>query len=232
MAVDPASNFIGIWELAAAEVGGLTMVGDFSQGADLFGDMRLSVFADGTGNIVMSDESEKFTWELSGDDAIVLKSEGSEDPLTATYDDGVLSFEMNTDEYSGRVYFTQDGSYGDFKVITAADGKTIASEDELVGAWNISAVSMYGMTMYGDPASFKAMGLTDESSATVTFEAGGTCTIFGSSVPWRVDSTGAAIASDEGESPTIPILASGDSIIVDCTEMMGEEGEFLMVFSK
>lgn len=232
-AADLEAKFIGTWKVAAVEVQGMTIVGDFGKSFETVGDMSLTVNQDGTGSIKMADESDDFTWELEGENFIVLAGENLAEGLTVEYKNDMLVFEMNDESFSGKAYFSKDGTFGALKPISAGEGTSVTSKDALVGTWNLAGVSMLGMTLYGDAESLSQLGVGTDLK--LTFNEDGTATAFGEAATWEIGENGATVVSDPSDSATqMRILTVGDYLALDASEMMGAIGgdDMLMLFQK
>ncbi len=191
----------------------------------------LTISKDGTGSLSFAGNTVKFTWTQAGDNAINLSFEQTGDsnssPLgtSMTYKDGILSLEMSGDGNTGALMFSKDGKAPGLDPITMDNAKPITSKDALVGTWKMTAASSGNQYMKGEPdAISSAIGMPD---ASITFNADGTATAFGSKTSWTVDSNGAALA--EGEI-SVPVMALGDNIAIDLGKIMGTS--MIAVFSK
>lgn len=224
--VDPAEKFVGDWVVAAIETQGLTVVGSFSEAFGEVSSISLAVGSDGTGSLSMGEDTKAFTWELNGDDAIVLTAEDVDDPLNVVYANDALALDMDSDDMPGLLYFTEDGTYGQMKAITQADLSDFAAEADAIGAWKIAGASMYGMSLFGDEASLAAAGITS-GDMSLTIEEGGTLQVFGDSASWSFADGSMIVDMTAQGLPALPIKKAGDYLVLDVTEFMGSETLFL-----
>ena len=221
------------------------MSGDFAALYDDDMEMALVVNADGTGTFTFGGEAAPFTWTEKSPTAITLEIQTTSDDsasdssasasasaaaaetttVDVTCEDGALFMEMQSDDYTGTVIFTADGTFAGAKEISIASAKPITSEDALVGTWKLSGLNMMGINMYGDADALAAMAGSEDM--TVTFEKGGKATMSGSDMTYTVGADGAAI--DES-GVTLPILALGDDVIIDLSDVLGME--MVMLLSK
>ena len=234
-AADPSEKFIGDWKLAGVISQGITMTGDLSAMFESEETSALSIKSDGTGTLTFADDSNDITWKQKDDDTLTISIADAEDPFAATIElkskDDELFLEMSNDEFSGTLIFTADGTTKNAKEISFAEGSDITSEDELLGTWNLTGVRMMGASMYGDASDLSVLAGSEDAS--ITFEAGGTCTMFGGEATWTVGADGAAI---ESLGISMPVKSIGDDIMLDVSELMSamgsEYGEMVYVFSK
>lgn len=240
-AADPAAKFVGTWKLAGAEMEGVTIAGDLSAVLGDALDMQIAIAEGGTGAIAFNGESVDFAWEAAGDDAIALTvaadeetaedltsalgSAGGDATLNLAYEDGALVMAVNEDAEDGKLFFTQDGTVQGAAVIDITAGTPITDESALVGDWKLAGMSMMGMSVYGDAETIAAMaGSTDMS---LSLAAGGTGTLAGEEIAYTVGADGAAIGAD---GVMLPLLALGDGIALDMTEVAGLE--MVLVYTK
>lgn len=231
---DPAEKFVGDWKLAAAEMNGIMISGDFTQILGEEGslsDFGMTIKKDGTGSIAWSDENVELTWTQKDDNTItVTPTKESDSGITTVdvrFDDNALKMKMEDESFSGDLIFTADGKYADAKEISADGAKAITSEDALIGTWKLSGVNMMGMSMYGD-ADDLAAAMGEVGDTTITFEKGGTAKAFGEDGTWKVGSDGATLTLSGTD---VPVKALGDDIAIDASAMLGGT-TILMVFSK
>ena len=229
---DPMEKYYGDWKIAAAEVNGVTMSGDFGTllGEDTSGS-TLSVKSDGTGSITFGGESVDFTWAQNTDDSIVITPKTESDSIKTApvkYEDGALKMTMEDNDMTGTLIFTADGTYPGAKEISADAATPITSEAALVGEWKLTGANMMGISMYGSADDLAAVmgGTTD---TTLTFEQGGTAKAFGEDATWTVGSDGASFTMS---GTSIPVKALGDDIVIDASAELGGTMTILMVFSK
>ncbi|MBO4352272.1 MAG: hypothetical protein J5818_02130 [Eggerthellaceae bacterium] len=223
-AASPEQLFAGEWKIAAMQTEGITIAGDFSM---IIGDndVVLNLNADGSANFTMEDETIDGTWKTTGGTAAELTLNDKTVPLS--YEDDAVFMEMEDEDFSGTMIFTKDGTYAKMPEVTAEGAKAITSESELIGTWNLCAMNMMGISMYGDSDALSNMSGGTET--TMTIEQGGKATLMGDEATWTVDASGASIVIDD---VTIPVqkLDNGN-LIVDLSAMLGGM-EMIMVFSK
>ena len=227
---NPVDKFIGEWKIAAMQMNAAVVVGDFSMfGEGNTNNMNMTINDDGTGTMFMFGEDATFTWELADESTLKIKPKtdsgngvqgANEDgTLDLVYSDEILSFTMKTDERTGTMFFSKDGTYKDMKPFAVADAKPITSEDALIGSWKLAGASMSGMTVYGDEESIEALGMT---SLDLTIEPGGTAKLDDSETTWSIGEDGATIEDDfMGTAVTIPLLSYGDYLVLDFSEATG-----------
>ena len=229
---DPSEKFVGDWKIAAVEMNGVTMVGDFTTllGEDSAG-MSMSIKKDGTGSMTLGDDAVDITWTQKGDDAITVTPVKESDDITTVdvaFEDNALKMEMKDDSFTGTAIFTADGTYSSAKEISADGAKPITSEDALIGTWKLTGANLMGVSMYGD-ADDLAAAMGNISDTTLAFEKGGTAKAFGEDGAWKVGSDGATLTLSGID---IPVKALGDDIAIDASAMLGGTMQILMVFSK
>ena len=111
-----AVQFVGTWKLAAVEVRGTTMGGNFGELAGTGSGGNMVVNADGSGTLELGGTSEPFTWAAEGANSFYLTVQ-SETGLTAqqailvTYKDGALFMPFEQDGQQMTAVFTKDGNY-------------------------------------------------------------------------------------------------------------------------
>ena len=229
---DPAAKFVGTWLLSAAEMNGVTMAGDFSQYVGMDNGGVLILNADGTGSINLGEgrENGDLAWAVTGDDAATITVNGTDTPLA--YKDGAVFMTFSQDGQTATIVFTQDGVYTDAKVVSAADGKPITSEADLLGTWNLTGLSMGGISIYGDAEALAGFMGGDDSGSYITFEEGGVAKMSTEDGTWAVDANGATLTTKFfTEEVTCPVLMVGDDIAIDLTEAASGT-EFILLMSK
>lgn len=111
-----AGQFVGTWKLAAVEMRGTTMGGNFGELAGTGSGGNMVVNADGSGTLELRGTSEPFTWAAEGANSFYLTVQ-SETGLTAqqailvTYKDGALFMPFEQDGQQMTAVFTKDGNY-------------------------------------------------------------------------------------------------------------------------
>ncbi len=188
-------------------------------------DVVLKLNADGSANFTMEDETIDGTWKATGDTTAELTINDTTAPLS--YEDDAVSMVMEDDDFSGTMIFTKDGNYAKAPAVTSEGAKAVTSESEFVGTWNLCAMNMMGISMYGDSEALAAM--SGDTDTTMIIEQGGKATMMGDEASWTLDANGASIVIDD---VTIPVqkLDNGN-LVMDLSEMMGGV-EIIMVFSK
>lgn len=226
---DPAEKFVGEWKIGAMESQGVTMTGDMSS---LIGEevsMDMTIAADGTGSMSLSDETADITWVLKDENTITVTVANESDsvPVDVEYTDGVLSMIMDTDDIQGKVLFSKDGKIPGMKEISLADAKPITSKDQLVGTWRFTGLVMMGVSIYGDGESLSE--LVGSGDTSMTFKDDGTVEMSGDTLTYTVDANGATLEQD---GKTVSILASGDDIVIDLGAVLDLGMEMVMLLSK
>ena len=199
------------------------MAGDFSQLLGNEANMTISLKEGGTGSAVVNDETQDITWKAENDSTVSMVADGS--TITGVVEDGIMKVEMQDSNFTGEMLLSKDGTVPAIKEITADGAQAITSEDALVGAWKLSGLNIAGMTAYGDAEQLAQ--LAGGADTSMTIEKGGTGTLMGETVEWSVGADGAAVSMSGFE---IPVMASGDEVMIDLSEAFG--GTFIMLFSK
>ena len=111
-----AVQFVGTWKLAAVEVRGTTMGGNFGElaGKGSGGDMIIN--ADGSGTLELRGASEPFTWAAEDASSFYLTVQSETGPtvqqaILVTYKDGALFMPFEQDGQQMTAVFTKDGNY-------------------------------------------------------------------------------------------------------------------------
>ena len=111
-----AGQFVGTWKLAAVEVRGTTMGGNFGElaGKGSGGDMIIN--ADGSGTLELRGASEPFTWAAEDASSFYLTVQSETGPtaqqaILVTYKDGALFMPFEQDGQQMTAVFTKDGNY-------------------------------------------------------------------------------------------------------------------------
>ena len=111
-----AVQFVGTWKLAAVEVRGTTMGGNFGElaGKGSGGDMIIN--ADGSGTLELRGASEPFTWAAEDASSFYLTVQSETGPtaqqaILVTYKDGALFMPFEQDSQQMTAVFTKDGNY-------------------------------------------------------------------------------------------------------------------------
>lgn len=224
-AADPAAKFVGPWKVAAAQVQGVTVTGDFGALLDETYEFNFELAADGTGTVTYNDESGDITWELVDDDTITIieTTVGSEETYEANLADGALSIETEDSDMTVTVMFTPDGVLQGMPQITASNAKAITSEDELVGTWNLCGVNMDGAMMFGDAESLSELAGMGTSA---TFEKGGSVTFMDTDLQYAVSSDGAVIT---GLAEDVSVKKLGEDLIIDFSNLMDGSTMYLLL---
>lgn len=240
--VDPSEKFIGTWKMAAIDQDGIVIVGDFSSVFESEDGMLITINDDSTGEMAFNDDTASFAWELKDDDTITLKvdktegEEESEDEQAVVDDDGTVeldyldgSIAIRTEEEgkTGLLVFTADGTYKDYKVLSAENAEAITSKDFVIGDWNLAGMNFFGITMYGEAEALAEM-VGEESDISASFAEDGTAKLMGQDVKWTMNDTGVML--DFGSDYTVPLKAMDDKILIDMSEVIGMD--MLMVFAK
>ena len=236
--VSPAAataGFVGEWKFAGAQMdmgsGAVTMVGNL---ATILGDgytFSMTLKEDGTGTFAVSGESVNVTWSQVSDESIVVTatnpdSEGMSEPIEFFYANGVLTGSMVQEGQTTTLMFSKDGTVPGALEINAANGRPITQESDLVGDWKISGMSMMGLSIYGDSNTIATMsGNTAEVNLNV--QPGGTATFGGQEITYTVGPNGASLNAD---GVAIPVMALGDGIMVDLTQIA--QMDMFLAYSK
>lgn len=196
---------------------------------------KLTINADGTGEMTLGEQPGSFKWTASGDDTIVLTPivDGAESDatVTVTSKDDALFMDMEQDGQSATIIFTHDGTYEGAKLINMAEATPITSEAELIGTWKLVGMDMMGISIYGDADSLGNM-MGAEADATITFEEGGVATSSTGTDSWAVSADGATYTTKGLSGEVVcPVMKLGDEIAIDASETMGGM-EFIMVLAK
>ena len=111
-----ALQFVGTWKLAAVEVRGTTMGGNFGElaGKGSGGDMIIN--ADGSGTLELRGASEPFTWAAEDTSSFYLTVQSETGPtaqqaILVTYKDGALFMPFEQDGQQMTAVFTKNGNY-------------------------------------------------------------------------------------------------------------------------
>ena len=111
-----AGQFVGTWKLAAVEVRGTTMGGNFGElaGKGSGGDMIIN--ADGSGTLELRGASEPFTWAAEDTSSFYLTVQSETGPtaqqaILVTYKDGALFMPFEQDGQQMTAVFTKNGNY-------------------------------------------------------------------------------------------------------------------------
>ncbi len=111
-----AVQFVGTWKLAAVEVRGTTMGGNFGElaGKGSGGDMIIN--ADGSGTLELRGASEPFTWAAEDASSFYLTVQSETGPtaqqaILVTYKDGALFMPFEQDGQQMTAVFTKNGNY-------------------------------------------------------------------------------------------------------------------------
>lgn len=236
-AVRPEDRFVGTWKVAAAEMQGITMGGNFGElaGVDSGTGGDIVVNADGTGSLTFGDKSGGFTW--AAEDAnmfyLTMQSETgatAQQAIQVSYKDDALFVPLEQDGRQMTVIFTKDGNYASARQISLDGAQPITSESALLGTWTLVGMNMGGVSMYGDVQSMSnAMG---SAVSTVTFKEGGVVEMDSGTGSWAVSADGASMTSaDIMGTNTVPIVMLGDEIALDYSQVF--QGQtFIIVMAK
>ena len=184
---DPSEKFTGDWEIAAMEMGGLTIAGDLSSFADEDTmNATLSLDEDGNGSMTLgSDAQGNVTWKLVSDDSIELiavpqseDDEADEDEdeepksFTATYADDALVLDMSgiydeddpddADDVAvvgtnPKLYFSRDGKLAAYPAVDVSAATRVTDEKSVMGDWKFAALCYEKAIVYGDASALSSM---------------------------------------------------------------------------
>lgn len=209
--------------MAALESQDITMAGDLSP---VLGENKvtLTLNADGTGSMLMGEDTTELTWQTTGD--TTAEATINERVVPLTYKDDAVFLTMEDDSFSGVMILTKDGTYANLPTITAEGAKAITSEDAIIGNWSMCGLNLMGVSMYGDSAALAEV--SGDSDTTLIIDKGGSATLMGEAATWAIDANGASITV---EGTTIPLQMLDDgNIIMDMSELLGTS--MIIVFSK
>ena len=185
----------------------------------------LTLNADGTASFTMGDEAMDGAWKVTGDTAADLTINEQTVPLS--YEDDAVLMAMESEDFSGTMILTKDGTYAKLPAITSEGAKAITSEDALIGNWSLCGMNMMGISMNGDSASLAAVA--GDTDMTMNIEKGDSATLMGEEATWAIDADGASITL---EGTTLPVQAlDNGNLIMDMTDLLGGMS-MIMVFSK
>ncbi|MBQ9001598.1 MAG: zinc ribbon domain-containing protein [Eggerthellaceae bacterium] len=227
-------KFIGDWKLGGMETQGISMCGNV---AEVLGfNAALMISKDGTGSINLDDANVTFDWKQSNDDAITLSSlKGDEDSnildeaVNVSYREETLAFEISADDMNGSLIFSKDGSVKWMNEIEMDDAKKISSADVLNGTtWNLSGLTMNGVTMRGDAEAIKEFMPSSMTSTSVKFKKDGTVSFMGEDLTWKITEKGNAVIM-EGSSKVL-IKSLGNDIVMDLSDFVALD--MALLFSK
>lgn len=256
-ATDPAKEFVGSWKLAAVEYMDLICVGDFQGLVGDAANFTLTVKEDGTGSIALGEDAQNFKWAVAGDEVNVTW-EDSELANSASLDYDVLNdaiiFDMKDDtattsantntttdtssQSAGTFIFTKDGKYLDYEAIDLTKTTPVTDQSKLPGKWQITAIGVMGLTMYGTPEQIQAaMGedafpvMVVNNDGTGSFDATSAATE--SAFKWATSGSGTTISYDSmGTAVDMPVTAIDDAIVVDMSPALGGMMEMYLVYTK
>lgn len=227
------ATVVGTWQFAGAEMQGITVAGDLS---GLIGEdtsITMVINEGGTGTIGLGSDVTEVKWTetptgmtvevISPEDteAVDVLTDSAQNTMDFTLDGDVLSANMDSDGQTGTAYFTHDGVLPGFALINPADGKPITSEADLVGKWNLTGLSMMGLTAYGPAETIAEMAGWEDAS--LVLEAGGTGTFAGEPVTFTVGADGAAI---DMSGMTMPLTATDKGVLMDMSDLIGMDMAF------
>ena len=111
-----AGQFVGTWKLAAVEVRGTTMGGNFGELADKGSGVDMIINADGSGTLELGGTSGPFTWAAEDASSFYLTVQSETGPtaqqaILVTYKDGALFMPFEQDGQQMTAVFTKDGNY-------------------------------------------------------------------------------------------------------------------------
>lgn len=227
-------KFAGEWKLAKAESRGVTISGNFSSMFGSEAGMSISLGAGGAGSMAFDGNTPDVTWELTGDDSIVIKPiEGKSDDvvptMAATYDkaDDAIVVDLHTDDFEGTVTFSRDGTLKSMPDLDLGAATAITSADQVAGTWSICGVRMSGAVVRGDSAAVSQM-MGGSYDPTLIVNADGTVVLNGGESDGArlvVDENGAAI--DDGTF-AMPVKMLGKNLVLDMTELMGGTTTYML----
>ena len=229
-------KFYGDWKLAAMEAAGVTMAGDIHSliGID---DAAVTISADGTGKISAAGENATFTWRQQDKNTLALTFDSAEQAkafggeLKLTYDNGTLSFSMNSAGVTGKVFLSKDGTMEGVRQISMDNAGKVPSEENLIGTWNFSGMSMEGASIYGDVDQLASFMPTSLPSTSATFAKDGTATFMGISGTWKVNSKDNTVITIDDDKYTVKWL-DGDIVINLGQPTEDTADDVVMMFSK
>ena len=235
-AASSTDKFVGTWKIAAAEMEGVTMGGNFGDliGAGSGSSSDIVINADGTGTLSFDENPSAFSWTAADADSIYISPQGTEasiqQTVQLTYKDEALFMPFEQDGRQMTAIFTKDGNYAGAKQITLDGAQPITSESTLLGTWNLVGVNMGGVSMYGDAQSIASA--MSGGVSTITFKEGGALEMGSGEGSWSVSADGATMTvTDVMGTNTIPIVMLGDEIAIDYTKVF--QGQtFIFVMAK
>lgn len=239
--VDPAEKFVGTWKLASMESEGITIVGDFAVITGEEGGLVLELKEGSTGTFSYGEDSVDMTWELVDDNTIhAAKAEDADedagddeavdamvkdDGIDLAYQDGALvtSWTDEENESEVKMLFNESGTLEGAPRIDMEKATDVESIDQIVGTWNITAMSAAGATMYGSADSLAAL-YGEETETSLTINEDGSTTFMGQDVTCTLGEDGAAIDLVIFQ---IPIKLIDGELVIDMSELFGQDMVFL-----
>ena len=238
-------KFLGDWQAAGYEANGITMTGDIQtmgQGWDL----TLSVDEGGAGTFSYGGDDFPVNWHVV-DDTLSIESEmpsageqmllgfrdtsyDEQDYIAAgfTYADGSLMLPLS--EYE-QIILTKDGTIADMPAIQADELEPLASAENVMGAWQLSAVVTDGTTFYGPEATLLqfifGMEEEDGASASLSFNEDGMATFLGGELMWEAEDGKLVLTDSQMQ---LPVSSAGDAIAIDVSELSGSD--MMMVYER
>lgn len=218
-ATTDAASFEGTWKLAAVELDGVTVTGDFSNQFGVPEGNSITIDAGGTGAIVTGDEKVDLTWTSSGETTISISDEYDPADTTATLEDDTLILTSATKTDSTMVY-TKDGVYPQ-KPEFDFEGIAIDSADGLMGAWDFCALrnTDYGdFLAWGDAEPLAKWGGLPGSQ--LVFDDGGKGTLLGHDMEWSLSESGVVIVVKDSNQPA-KVTKDADGRIICSSDVDG-----------
>ena len=228
-------DFTGTWKLAAAESQGVTMGGNFGEMFGVEEGVTMTVNADGTGKLALSDQAGDFTWAENDASSIYVTPQSADgvtaqQAILATCKDGALFMPYEQGGQTADLVFTRDGNYAGAKQITLEGAVPITSEEKLYGTWKLVGMNMGGVSMTGSAEDLGALMAGGEPD--ITFEGGGVAQMSAGNGTWAVTADGATLTSEDITGKhTVPILAIGDEIALDYSGAFGGV-DFIIAMAK
>lgn len=229
VAEDPAAKFVGEWELAAAEGGGITFAGNFASMVGAKDKVVLSLAEDGTGSLAIDENSVDLTWEASGENAIEMTADSSFADLGlgggkvsadkksvvvgGTYKDEMLALDLGEADYANIMIFTRDGTIPTLPALTTEAAEAITAGETLVGNWTLSGVNMNGMMLYGDADNLSA--LVGDQDLSLTIAEDGSVAFMGAKGTYNLSDDGATLVLDEA---VVTVKKIEDDLILEFSE--------------
>ena len=228
-AEDPAAKFVGEWELAAAEGGGITFAGNFATLVGSEDKVVLALSEDGTGSLAIDENSVNLSWEASGENTIEMTADSSFTDLglgggkvsadkksvvvEGTYKDEMIALDLGEADYANNMIFTRDGTIPTLPALTTEAAEAITAGETLVGNWSLSGVNMNGMLLYGDADNLSA--LVGDQDVSLTIGEDGSVAFMGANGTYNLGDDGATLVLDEA---VVAVKKIEDDLIIEFSE--------------